>query len=57
MGFEECPCENQVSFGVAFDLVGVYLVEEMDDIVESAIVVEKTKEVIDGFQSRSEASF
>lgn len=57
MGFEECPCENQVSFGVQFDLVLVNLGEKMDDTVESVVLVKKKKEVVDGFQSRSDAAF
>lgn len=46
-----------MSSRVSFELVRLYLGEEIDDIVESVVVVEKTKEVIDGFQSRREAAF
>lgn len=46
-----------MSSGVSFDVVGLNLGEEMKGIVESTVLVEKMKEVIDRFESRREAAF
>lgn len=46
-----------MSLRVGFDMVGVYLGEEVNYKIESFVLREQKKELVDGIESGSEASF